>query len=209
MKRGVQLLFICIILLNITLALAQSTSPTASTPENKKVLDTKNITSKLNERIDKEIQVPAGLQLLIKIIFGIEKTISISLLIIVLCIWLFSFIFIANILKLTPFFKGWIAIPAGICITILIALSGAIKNIALFLLNFGDSFAFLAKWGAGAVLLIMVAILAITFVATSLLKKLRKKLEREEAQEEGSKMGLTIGMMAKFKEMFGFTQKIH
>ena len=169
--------------------------------------DAQNASLNVNSALEKEIQVPDSLQLIIKVLFGIERTISISLLILVLTIWLFSFLFFANVLKLTPFFKGWTIWPAAAGVTILIALSGVIKNISLFLLNAGDSFAFLAKLGAGALLLIIVIIIVIAVFSLKVLNALRKKIEKEQAQEEGSRIGTTIGMVEKMKEMFGFTRK--
>ncbi len=212
MKRGVIALILAVLILNSFLVIAQQDAQNNEDektilPENAKE-ELEKATSKTNQALEKEIEIPSYIQIPIKIIFGIERTISISLLIIVLAIWLFSLLLFANILKLTPFFKNWTAWPAAIGITILIALSGVIKNIALFLLNTGDLLSFLAKWSAGVLLLIVTIILLIAFISLKMLKKLREKLEIEQAKEEGTQIGATLGFAQKMREMFGFTRKI-
>ena len=211
-KLGVALIIVLLLITFINLSPAQDTKSKDSQntnqnepPKNK----TPQTITRVNNALEKEIQIPAYIQIPIRILFGIERSISISLLIVILVIWFFSWLLFANVLKLTPFFRNWTAWPAALGVTALIALSGAMKNIALFLLNAGDSFEWLAKISAGALLLIVVVVIAAAVILLKILKKLSEKLELEQARDEGRNIGVSLGFIKSMKEWFSFTRKVN
>ncbi len=175
------ILIITILLSSIVLAQTNSTNITG--------IDIKSSTSKLDSKLDQNVKIPETLQILTRIVFGIGsgEEVTVSAFILLLFIWAWIFVIVAEALKLTPFFKGKTIWIGSAVITILIALTKTILEIARFWLDIGSSFKFLAEWPTGEfVISIMGLILAIilTFFLKDWLDKRMKKIKSEEEIDE-------------------------
>ena len=187
MKRGILILLTLLLLSPIVITAAEEPA--------KSPLNTGNL-------LDKEIEIPEGFQILARVFFGIDDSISISAVIILLAIWFVLFIIITNTLKLMHFFKGGIAWLIGAIVTILIALSGAIKGTAGLILAVGDSFGFIGKWSAGALMFALLVVLIIGFIGSKILKKISDYIEIEEARTEGEKTGENLSLLKILTQRF-------
>lgn len=187
MQRVKLILPIFFLILLSTLVLAQT-----NTSANLTSSDIKDSTSKLDSKLDQNVKIPETLQILTRIIFGINSSekVTISAFIILLFIWAWIFVIVAEALKFTPFFKGKLIWLGALIITLIIASTKTILLIARFWLDMGSSFKLLEGWSTGAfVVSIMGLILAL--ILTLFLKdwvdkkfgKMKRNIDNEELEK--------------------------
>lgn len=207
MKKIGAFLLLTVLISSFVFAQATNDSNTTISFEDAKT----NIASKTDPLVDKEIEIPDNLKLVVNIfllgIGGAERTLSVSLLVVLIVLWILGFIFLANIIGLTPFFHGGTKWPAAALIVILFALSGALRSIANFALNVGNVFKFLEDWSAGALVFVIVLAIIIALIVEKLFKILKEHLEISEAHQEGLEAGVELGFLKRMREMFTFTRK--
>tara|TARA_Y100000310_G_scaffold331416_2_gene404921 strand:+ start:965 stop:1558 length:594 start_codon:yes stop_codon:yes gene_type:complete len=185
-KLGVLILFALLIFpLFTTLAIAAET-------------DTEKTDSKLNTALNADIQIPPELILPTKIVFGLNQddNISLSLFIILISTWILFFIVIYHILSVTPWFKeGWKLWLGSIAVTLLIAITGAIKSLANFYFNIGNIFEFLERWSAGAVFFAIILLALSGWLINKVTNIMKTNMAIDEAEETGQNIGLvsTVG----------------
>ncbi|MEK6898649.1 MAG: hypothetical protein AABW79_00960 [Nanoarchaeota archaeon] len=161
----------------------------------------------IDKTLSKEIPLNPELQKFTSALFKTEE-LSFSLFIILIVLSILSFSVLINILHLTPFFsKGITNIIGAICITLLIAITGAFYDIAVFILGFGETFKFLERWSSGAIIFAIVIIIIVWFVLTKMLKWAKNYSEMEKAKHEGMEVGKELGFLKMMREMFGITRK--
>ncbi len=184
MKRA-GVIFIIIIFLNIFLA---------NGIDEKDVLNKSTYIEGTKGISSKEINMLEPINTLIKEVFRLkEEKITVSLLVITLIIWLIITKLISDIAHLMPFFdKKLVAITASIIIATMIALTGIIKEITLFILNLKTLYTIIA-------IIIAVIILIIVSKFVKIFKKLETAGKITSAEIEGMKAGKGIET-AKIKE---------
>ncbi len=177
--------------------------------EENKTLNLTEIPTRFSSTLDEPLELHPTIEVLAKGIIGIRKSpvITTTLLVATICVWLFFFIILAEILEFTPFFNGKLRWVGAALLTILIAVTGAIENTVLSLFSLGTNLWFFEKWSAGALTFTIILLLIVAWFISRLLKWAKNYQEAFKAQKEGSELGKNLGFLYKFKEMFGFTNK--
>ncbi len=222
MKKELALIIIAILLINITIA--QTAPPPPTTPPTTAIPPTtatpsapttnptsvKDIKSKTDSLVEKEITIPNRIQTLAKIIFGIEGPIEFSLLIILLIIWLMTFKLIGEGVKLMPFFEnGIMSWIVALVIMLLIALADGFTLSANFILGFGDLFKIFKDWSVGALTFGVIVIIIIAVFLSKLEKWAARKLKIEKGNIESTEAGISLGFIGNFKKMLGFGKSLN
>ena len=183
MKRGILAFAIILALMSNTLiATAEETT------ENNKTINLPSI----GNNLDKEISLPDGAQSKVRTLLGVRKSqiLTTSLLIIMICIWIIAFLFLASLFGLISFFQSWMRWVVAACVTLIIAITGTIENIALSLLALGKNIAFFEKWPAGALLFIIILIFIGGYILNKITKQIKRYEEKTRAEVVGWKRGL-------------------
>lgn len=134
-----------------------------------------------------QVQIPAGLQGFAKLFFGFDNTTTFDVFIIIIMVWIVLFIFMIYLMSFIPLFNKSKAIRwiSSLIITLLIGISGGIKEGAYFFLNLGGILNFLDSWPI-IKFLIAVVILFIIFLAfTKIMRFVRMKMELDTAENTG------------------------
>lgn len=179
MKRVISIIFIALMLSSFVLAQTEE-----------------------KNKISKEIEIPNSLSIPARVIFGISEEVPVTTFIILIAIWIILFLFIQNILEITPFFKGKISWVASAVITIIIAITGAIKSVAEFLL-FTRTFLNPTENDFIFVAILLIILVVIFIILNTLLKPLKDYYEKESAKIAGEQIGKEIGMMKALRKTFG------
>lgn len=170
--------------------------PNLSVDIGKGVEDIKGIKSKTEETLEQDIKVPEELQIPARVIFGIKGEIPLQHFIVLIAVWIMLFLIIMSILKVIPLFgeggKSW---ALAVVITCLIAITGAIRSIAIFFFNIGNIFGFLEKWSVLKIVLALIVSAAIFYGASILIKIINKKLMLDRAESAGAKAGAGAKML--------------
>ncbi len=155
------------------------------------------------EGLKKEFIVPEYLQIPARIIFGVEETISIQGLVILITIWFMLFFIIADILKITPFVKGSLVWIMSFFVTSLVALSGAVKSLAVFFFNLGTTFKFFEDWPALAIIITLAVIFVLGYILHYVMKIFKEYAELEGAEQRGLSIGKMVAMARGTEEAEG------
>ena len=156
-----------------------------------------DVKNKTEDILEKEVALPAGLQLPARIVFGIKSDppIKIGELVVLLAIWTVIFILVLMSVKLIPFVKGdYMPYMMGLIVTILIALSGAINSIAIFFFNMGNLFKWLEFLGPFQILIGLGLAFIILWVGYKGIGILERHMGFGAAQESGREVGRAIGV---------------
>ena len=150
---------------------------------------------KSNQALSTEIGIPNWLKWPVKILFGVEQTLTISLLIMLIMWWVILVVLLKNLIEISPLpIKGALAWVASACMTILMGLIGVIKTLSLFLSGVGSNFSILEKLGAGAIFLSIGVLLLIAAIILKIIKHFKERIKDEEASSEAGSIGRVIGM---------------
>ena len=156
---------------------------------------------KLDDAVTYEVNVPNNLQIVARVLFGLKagEVLSVQALVMMSAIWLMLLIMIYDILAVVPFlgsgFKSWLI---SVCVNLLIALGGGIRQISYFFLGIGDFFKFLGAFAILRLIISLAVVITITVLLTKLSTFVRHRLEIIEAEHTGEKLSLG----AKFSEIF-------
>jgi len=188
MKRGIVFLLIILVFISIPLVIAQEDNKT------KEKLNIGEIDTFLDP--EQSIAIPDYLKIPAQVIFGIKGEITLQVFIILIALWFILLLLIKDILEFTPFFNGEI-IPwlASIVITTLVAISGAIRSMAIFFLNFGNLFGILEGKAGLAIFVALVIVIILGYGLNKLLKILRNSMELGKATQEGFSIRKFIEMI--------------
>ena len=169
-----------------------------------------NITDKLDTSINQPINLPSPIESVVKIILGIKKSpqITLTLLVSMTCIWFFLFIILAETLNLTPFFSNTTRWIGAAIITLLIAATGIIETIYLWIFSPISNIGFIKNWSTGALIFLVVLIVICGFILTKILKFAKEYNERIQMHQDGTKVGVELGFLARMRDMFKFTKDI-
>lgn len=215
MKRGIlifSLILICLILASNIYAQEQSVSQ-AQNNDNESV-DVKNkaneVTTKINNVLEKEIIVPDSLQGFARVLFGLkpEYKIDFNTLIILFAIWAGFVVLMVYIFSLMPFMnKGVPKFLGAIVVTCLVAIPGGLLTMASFFIDIGRAINFFEKlWAPLKFLSLLFSIIlaaVIIFLFSYVVRILKEKAEIEEAESVGMKVGMGQRLIREFLKIFG------
>lgn len=181
------LLFIVFLSVSILLVSAQNNEPESSADiPNNLGINTDNV-------LNKEIIIPDNLAFFMKVVFGLSTTDKVDLqtFVVLIVLWIVLFLIIHSILEIVPFFgsglKSWFG---ALVITVLIAITGAIRQIALFFFGAGNIFGFLAGSGILRFISVLIILVVAFYVLFKLIKVLKHKLDLEEMVSAGYDIAL-------------------
>jgi hypothetical protein len=179
MKKILGLLTVIIFLISLTLAQSGQDDQTLQKGSSK------DLTPKIDEKLEKEIAIPQGLHTLTRVGLGInpEENIKISKLITIVTLWLL--IFVATFTAISSFsILGPLSkVIASITMTMII---GSTKAIAFateqWLLN-EKFFIYINGWSFGNLIINMVAIIIAAIAILFIREKMKKEQEKDKEEK--------------------------
>lgn len=168
--------------------------------------DLRNITGSIKNdtfgAFEKEIVIPAALQLPAKVIFGIktEHKITLERLIVLLAVWFVFFLLVQSLFKIMPFMnEGWQTWVMAFVVTSIIAITGVINSTVIFFFNLGESFKWLESLGPFSIFVALVIAGLIWFGGKKLINYLEEKIELEKVKRQGKAIAM-LGAKARAEE---------
>ena len=213
MKKRVIFIIIALflILLTCNTLLSLETTPNTTnplTPQEELKNAANDIQTSSNSALEKEIKIPEGFASLARLLFGLEAkdTLDVQMLIILLGLWLFFVFILRAVLEFTPFFEGWKSWVGAIIITMLIAITGAIKSTAIFFLNLGNIFNILERWSPLKLGFSIIILVAIFYALNIIMGIIKETLIVGRSVADGVKAG---AQLAKLKAMSEIERSIN
>ena len=165
---------------------------------NQSLSDLGTTVKKLDVYTEKEIDVPRPLA----IIFKLEEKVSLSRLIITLGVFIIILLSFVEIMKsFGPFSEGTATI-IGVILTMILTVTGSVKNISIYLGNLGQSLEFLQESSLGLLGFLIIIMVAFRLLFHSVLKRFQRLKQKEKAQEEGSRLGAIMGTFGALLNVF-------
>ena len=165
------------------------------------ITDIGNINEKTDKILTQEIEIPDDFKFLTRVLFGLksDEKVDLQTFVILIGLWIILLILIVSILAITPFFGSvlmrWVA---GFTITVLIAITGAIRDIAVFFFGLGNLFGALEKWNLLRFVFVIIILIILFFVFLKALKWFKGMRNVEQA----TNVGEDIGFMARVARVF-------
>jgi hypothetical protein len=203
MKRALIIFLLLFLIMPLSIAQENTSSNQTTFPQlNQTQLDeAKNLAStqvqKIDETLEKERPIPENLQLLSKILFGLETTLTASFFIILLMMWLIILLILVEALQMSNIFNGPISWPIAIIVNLLFGVSGVFREVTAFYMGFGEAIAFIGRWPIVTLIFSIIVLAIIGFVILTSLKHFKKKAEEEQAPMSGFESGVLKGLMKK------------
>jgi len=215
MKRGKILLIILVFLLVVRLVYAVD-SGTSAVDSNNAGADTlkqtaaetggnlknigANLTGSLNDRtedlLEREVEIPGWLAVPVGLFLGAGGSIKIQYLIILISIWVMLLVVILSALDFIPLFGGRVGkFLASLAIMLLLSISGALKEVAIFFFDFWNMFSIFEEWSFWKIVLVIFLSLAIVAGALWLRKTIKKDVILTTADIKGKEAGAGIAML--------------
>ncbi len=190
------MIIVCVIFLFGTIAIVSGSNKSAINSFNPKEIS--NLAQKqATSAFEKEITIPSYLQVPARILFGIQvgETITIERFVVLSSILITLFTLILWTIDITPLFRGkFLKFIAGLSITTLVAMTGAINSLTIFFFNLGNSFEWLEALGPFQIFIGLAIAIAILLAGHYIIGKLDKHLKLEEATQEGENIGFLARM---------------
>jgi hypothetical protein len=215
MKKTFTILLIFLLIL--PLVFSQINDPNSSTPNiptnisKEEIKETvkekiKDPTPNLDDKLDKELELPGIVKALGRYIIGVKDPITLSKFI----IGLFIYFFFAIIFSLFGeiFQEGNIKWAIAFVLSTTIAITGVYNTAAVLLLNAGQSFKFLEETSSGTLLFWIIIIVSVLLITKKITKKLQKEKELAEAEIEGREIGTSLGFMKSMRSWFKWGRKV-
>ena len=151
-----------------------------------------------NAVLERPLDVPGNFEF-VGSLFGVKDGLDLRHLIVLLCLWLLLFLVLRQVLEVTPFFgKGWISWIGGAIITMIIALSGGLKESADFFFTLGGFFGVLR---GQSVFQLFISIFVLLFFYT-IFAKILKKVVRESRKAKAEALGRQLEEGAESAKVF-------
>lgn len=153
-----------------------------------------NFQESTNKILEADIVIPENLQIFSKFLFGLEGTIEVQNLIILLALWVVILLLIQSIIGIIPLFgEGWKSWTAAVIITCLISITGAIQNSAqFFFFGLRNIFSSIGKYGFFFLALNLIILIFFAWGAKKLLVMLKNKARVEMKKQQGFEEGVGI-----------------
>lgn len=183
-----------LLLLVIPLVHAEDPPATNEAEFNKTLNDARQVTFRaIQARTDavteKQVDLPAGLEPIIKVLLRFEEPFSFSELIIAIGIFALFAITFVDILKTFSLFSEPTSVVIGIILAVIMSIVGAVKSLAIFLIGSGSPLKFIESWNAGALFFWLIIIVLLIYGLNKALKLIHEHKIINEARKDGIKAG--------------------
>jgi len=190
MKKSLLIMTIfSILVINIYLINSADTNSIPS-PQNEQTSKTINFQEKSNQALSKEVIIPENLQILARIVFGLQKDRDIQLqnFIVLVALWIMLFAIIKATTNFMPFFEtDWKSWVVSIVITLIISTTGTIISISAWLFGFGG---FFKNQSLLNLIFILIILAVLSFGVFQLLNTALRMSRIEEAHRRGMKTSI-------------------
>ncbi len=203
----------------VSLSLAQSTSTETNNLQNSvpNQTDSKteipkisltDLTPKLDESIEKDIQLPESSNKIIRMLLGFNESekITMNLMISIIVFMFIIFLILGDAFGLITSNRliKWLG---ALGVTILLGMTKGIKETILFYFGITDSIKALGNWSTGALTFLIIILIIIFILIGKIEKRLRKEREIEQSNMDGIKIGTELGFLSKMRQYFFETKK--
>ncbi|MDO8517013.1 MAG: hypothetical protein Q7S33_02710 [Nanoarchaeota archaeon] len=148
-----------------------------------------NASQQTKNMLEQEIQVPSYLQTFAKLLFGLDKSFSLSHFIVYLCIWIMIFIIIFDIISFMPFANtGVLKFVASLVIAALISITGSLNLLASFFIDIGSFFKFAGNHPTLSLVIAILLILILVGIINFLSRKIKNKIIIAKGEEAGTEI---------------------
>ena len=178
MKRWLYIIFVLALLLSLSnFVIAQDAAAQAPASES-----TNTFKERSNEFLEKDIIIPEDLQGIARVVFGLKagETIDFSVFIVLIALLVILFLIIREALTFAPIFgagfKSWLG---SLVLTLLVAISGAVKETSIFLFETGEFFKFVKGFSFLNIIFILI-LLGLFFYGFFMMTKIIKHQARKE-----------------------------
>lgn len=151
-----------------------------------------NATSKVDENLEKEIQIPWNLEKPARFIFGLkDHELNLQILIVLVSLILIFVIVVHQIVKLMPeiFGEGITALVVTIIISLIGSLSGVLVMLSDLIFNALNLISIMASSNILKLLITLAILIGVFFGGEGLMKTFKHGEEIAKATEEGAKLG--------------------
>ena len=156
----------------------------------KGIINSDELEKKSDEILTREIEIPEKFQIAAKIVFGLkaEEKVDLQTFVILIGLWIILLIIIVSLLGIV--YAGAEKWLLGVVATLLIAITGVMKKLAIFLIGFGNLFGFLEKAGWLKFILILGLMAVLFYIFSRVLKLIKNKTDIEKAVQTGYDIAL-------------------
>lgn len=155
--------------------------------------------------LEKEIIIPAGLQGVARIVFGIEKGVPVTFeeLVILFVLAIVYILIFYDILSLVAPFSNWVSLVLSLGFAFAFGILGGPLFLTGLILGIGSLFGKLGEYKIFNMILAIVLLLITLFIIGTVFKKLKQEKRIQEAGTKGMKAGEKIGLFERISEIFG------
>jgi hypothetical protein len=147
-----------------------------------------DVENKTNAALGGEVEIPPGLQLIARVLFGVKEPIALNIFIILICVWIALFVIIANAVIFISG-KKWMCWVGSFIIMCLIGVGGGLREISFFVFDFWNFLDFLEKNPILKLILSVVIAAIFLFGGLAIVKMLGKNANEEIAENTGFQAG--------------------
>jgi len=138
--------------------------------------NSENLKDFSNDLLSKQIIIPDNLQSISRLVFGVTENLTLQDFIILTVLWIFLVLILQAILTIVPMFgddwKSWIG---AVIITLLISITGTLKQIKDVWFSFEWLTKLLHDWGLFNLILIILMLIVFAFGARKLIHMMKHK----------------------------------
>jgi len=147
--------------------------------------DTSAVGDKTNEVLSKEIEIPENWQLITKVLFGLgsEDKVELQSFVVLIGFWIILLILIVSLLDIMV--HGWKKWVLGAVVTLIIAITGSIREIAVWFIGLGNFFGFLKEHGFLRFIFALIVMAVLFYFFLKSLKIIKGKMGVEEMTSVG------------------------
>jgi len=159
---------------------------------NATALSDTHIQKTTNDALGKEIKLSPALQNIARVVFGLKsgESIDVSDFIALVGLWIILVVLIHEGVGFIPIFeKEALAWAVSIIITLIIALSGAIKSMANLLFKIANDIKAISGWAVFKLILVLFILTLLSIGLHMILKMLKDKIKEEENRNAGFRVG--------------------
>ncbi|MEK6895377.1 MAG: hypothetical protein AABX48_02560 [Nanoarchaeota archaeon] len=198
MKKGILITIIFYIILIQPMILADNLTPQNNLPTPQQVVS--NGLNATNNALSSQITIPQNLEIPARLVFGLtlNDKLDIQTFIILICLWIFLFLILRNIVQFIPSFEGASSWIGAVVLTTIFSATGILKSITLFFLDIGDNFGLIAQIGPLKLVLYIIGIIVLFYLINIIIGIIKESVIMGRAVSDGIKAGTEL---AKLKTM--------
>lgn len=166
------------------------------------LLSNSSVQNRTNQILEKNVEIPNELQIVARILFGLENNEKIDLqtFIILIALWFFIYLLIVSIIQIMPFLqdgKSWIV---GFLIMLLVGFSGGLTFAAFWIYSISGLFGLLQQLAIARLIVTVLILTVLFFIFSKFIASLKGKMQLEEAAQVGRNISFASFMGKIFKE---------